>query len=72
MKQPSISENTKVTLSLLIAIIGGVFWLSKVYFLADSSASQISEIKQDQKRYMEDVAEMKADIHYIKQKMETD
>lgn len=46
-----ISENTPISIGLLVTIIGGVFWLSAFYAKAQNTAQDVSEIKQAQQEY---------------------
>lgn len=64
-----ISENTKVTLGLIIAMVGGVVFITKSYFLSESNASSITELQQDQNKIIQDLAEIKADTRFMKQLM---
>ena len=40
-----ITENTLIPISLLGTIIGGVVWLSVIYYKAEASASDIQKIE---------------------------
>ena len=48
-----ISENRLVQISwgalgaLLVSVVGGVLWLSVIYYTADANAKSIAEIKED-------------------------
>jgi 5-bromo-4-chloroindolyl phosphate hydrolysis protein len=64
-----LSENTTVTMSLVIVIIGGVFWLSRIYYLADSASAMAKDLTIEQRQYHHDVTELKTDVKWIKQKL---
>jgi hypothetical protein len=64
-----LSENTKVTIGLIIAIVGGVVFVTKSYFLSESNAASITELQQDQSRIIQDLAEIKADTRFMKEIM---
>lgn len=42
-----LSEKSAVSIGLLIAILGGAGFVTKTYFMAESSAQAISELKYD-------------------------
>lgn len=68
-----ISENTSVTVGVVLVIIGGIFWLSRIAFVSESNAQSIQEIqiKQDEIQIMRsDVVEIKNDIKWMKQRMD--
>lgn len=64
-----ISENTKVTVGVIVALIGGIVFITKSYVLSESNAASISELQQDQNRIIQDLAEIKADTRFMKQLM---
>lgn len=49
----AITEKTLIPLSLVMTLIGGVFWLTSIYFEAKAANSSITEIKQKQDSYTE-------------------
>jgi hypothetical protein len=65
-----ISESTGISISLLITLAGGIFWLSTLYAktLNTEQATQRIESKQDQ--YNKDIQEIKEDIAHIKGMLE--
>lgn len=40
-----INENTALPISLILIVLGGVSWLTSIYFAGQSNAAQIAEIK---------------------------
>ena len=58
-----ITENTLVPMSLIIILMGGVMWLSDIHAKADYSQQKLQKLEQA----LIDIAEMKKDIHYIKE-----
>ena len=40
-----ISENTRITISLLVIIIGGMTWLTTVYAQIKTNSSDLQELK---------------------------
>lgn len=44
-----LSEGTLIPVSLLVVIVGGVFWLSSMYAQTNANAESVVEIKQQQK-----------------------
>lgn len=61
-----ITENTLVPISILGVIVGGIFWLSNMYFQTKASADDIVEIKAFQLQYMKDTAQIREDMAVIK------
>lgn len=47
------SENTMVPVSLLIVILGGMFWLTTMFSEVRANSLQISEMKTDQQKKAE-------------------
>ncbi len=64
-----ISEQTTVTIGIVIALLGGSVFISKIYFMSDATAYAVSEVKADQRKYFEDIAEIKRDVAIIKEKL---
>jgi hypothetical protein len=64
-----ITENTTITVGLLVVILGAVAWMTKIAFLAESAASMAAEVKTVQEKYLEDFVEVKTDVKWIKRKM---
>lgn len=48
-----ITEDTLIPVSLVITIVGGVFWLSALWHKADANAEAIQEIKAERKEFIE-------------------
>ena len=42
-----ISENTGISIGLVITLVGGIFWLSTIYFQGKANASAIEAIYQE-------------------------
>lgn len=67
----TITENTKVSLALLIVILGGVSWLTKIYYMAEGTAQAMMKVQEKQDKYSEDIAKIKEDIAAIRGKVES-
>jgi hypothetical protein len=65
-----IKEDAPISIGLVIIAMGGVLWLSKLYFLTETNAQTLNTVTQKQDRYSEDIAEIKADIKVIKSTLE--
>jgi hypothetical protein len=46
-----------------------VFWLSRIYYLADSASAMAKDLTIEQRQYHHDVTELKTDVKWIKQKL---
>lgn len=64
-----ISEKSTISISLVIALVGGIFWFSTIYATANQTASTVEkhEIKLDQINdklddIMVDLAELKTEL----------
>ncbi len=70
----TITENTLVPISLVIAIGGGIFWLTEIYFNGQANANSITDIKQNQEKFIEDVskdvAQIKKSLNRIEGKLD--
>lgn len=45
-----ITERTKLSVSLVIVLVGGVFWLSTVHWNAAQAAKGVDEVKVEQSK----------------------
>lgn len=63
----SVSESTKVNLSIVLVALGAVGWITKLWFLTESNAETLKVVAEKQDSYSRDVAEIKADLKYVKQ-----
>jgi hypothetical protein len=61
-----ITENTLVPISLVIMLVGGIVWLSDIHAKAAYAESKLTKLEQA----LIDIAEMKKDIHYIKENVQ--
>lgn len=61
-----IDENTKVTFTLVLAIIGGILWLARINYMAEAAAESITKVESRQEKYVEDIADIKKDIAVIR------
>lgn len=57
-----ISEKTGISVSLLITLAGGIYWLTTLYSQNESNAQEIREIKRE----MRELREIKSDVTIIK------
>lgn len=65
-----ITENTSVTLTVLIVIIGGVMWFQTLYSLASTTADKVAVIEARQDKYSDDIIDIKKALSRIEGKME--
>lgn len=54
----TITKNTGISISLAISLLGGVFWLSSIYYQASSNAQDISEIKKSHDMYLQNARDI--------------
>lgn len=59
----SLSPNSKVTISLLISLLGGSAFITKIYFQSEANASNLKDLKQDIK---DDLKEIKFELKEIR------
>lgn len=55
-----INEQTSISISLVVTLVGGIIWLSYIAFQTTANSSQIVEIKQsakDELAYKKEVIE---------------
>lgn len=53
-----ISENTGVSISLVISLAGGMVWLSTLYYKTEAMAQTVSRIEQKQDQYNENQSDI--------------
>lgn len=68
-----LTETTLIPLSMVIALVGGVFWLSTMYAQGAANAKaqeetkvEILEIKKKQEKYVEDMALIRESLIELK------
>lgn len=66
MNKP-ITENTKISVGLLIVFVGGIMWLSSVNWKADASVKGNEELKVENAQLRRDISDIKSDVSAIKQ-----
>lgn len=57
-----LNEKTLVPISLVITIIGGVVWLTTLWFRTEAFASEISDIKSEQRSVVSEVRENNKEV----------
>lgn len=66
-----ITEKTGISLTLVLTLVGGVLWLSHMFFLTESTAKAVEKVtvkqETDSATVIKDIAEIKSDIRVIKQ-----
>lgn len=63
-----LSESSKISVSLVIALLGGAAWMTTVYVQGQSNAAEIQSVKSDVKQVMDmkaDIAIMRSDLNRI-------
>lgn len=68
----TISEKTKIPVSLVITIVLLTFWLSGVSFQGMANGKDVDDLKKKQEKYdqmVTDIAVIKAEVHEIKQRI---
>jgi hypothetical protein len=61
-----VTEATKIQITLVIAIMGGVVWLTNIHAKASNAEEKLDRLEQA----IVDIAEMRKDIEYIKKSLE--
>lgn len=64
------TEDTSLSIGLVIGLIGGILWLSHIAFLSESNAAAIDEVQKKQDSYASDIIDIKADLKYIRQRVD--
>jgi len=57
-----ISDKTSVTISLVLGLVGGAFWLSSVFFEVKAHSKDIDHIKTQQQDEMQILIEIRERI----------
>lgn len=68
----SISEKTRITVPVLIMILGFSFWLSGVFFQGIANGREIDDLKRRQEavtKMITDIEVIKSEVHEIKKKV---
>jgi hypothetical protein len=65
----AITENTKISVGLLIALMGGIAWLTSLHAITQSNATVIEKVQVKQDQYAADISDIKKDIAVIKSKI---
>ena len=61
-----ITENTLIPISLVITLVGFVFWLTNIYAQTASNSETIKKIETKQDKYIEDISQIRSDIEIIR------
>lgn len=72
-KAAAISEHTKITLGVVIVLLGFASWLTIMFFQGDANAKAIEELKTKQDAISEiqtDIAVIKTQISIINHKLD--
>lgn len=64
-----ISEKTPVTIGLVIAMLGGVIWLSTLYAKTVETSTELSRIESKQDQYDRDIKEISNHLSLIEGKL---
>lgn len=64
-----ISERSTITIGLLIVILGGASFITKTFFMAESNAQAISELKMDIK---DEIRAMRLEIKELRLELKQD
>ena len=65
-----ITEKTLIPISLLSSIVGGVVWLSVIYYKSEATAKDVDQLKQYQLEVIHELSEIKTELRFIKKEME--
>ena len=57
-----LSEKTLIPISLVITIIGGVVWLTTLWFRTEAQAQNIAEVKAEQKSLVREVQDNNKEV----------
>ncbi len=57
-----ITEKTLVPISLMIAISGGIIWLSAMWFRGESTASEVNQFKSEYKLNQKEQSDLAREI----------
>ncbi len=66
-KQPRliISENTGITVGVLVIVVGAVFWLTEIYNTGRANAEAIVSIKDERKEYLDTVKSIDKRLSWV-------
>lgn len=53
-----ITENTPISISLLISLAGGIFWLTTLYSKTEANAEALKRIEYNQEKYTENLEQI--------------
>jgi len=62
----AITENTTISISVVISLIGGIFWLTTLYAKAESTEKAVERVEIKQDSYNNHLLEIKEDLGLIK------
>lgn len=60
-----LSEKTLIPISLVIVLVGGVFWLTTIYWRGISTAEAVLRVESKQDLYLKEVQEINARLTTI-------
>ncbi len=65
----SITEGTVIPLSLVLVLIGGIFWLSTVYSTANTTMEEVKLLRQKQDDYYDTIEKIDVRLSRIEGKL---
>jgi hypothetical protein len=66
----TITDKTRVSVALVLTLLGGMFWLTTVYAEVRNSSNKIQELQTGQHRKEEQVLEILQRLAVIQEKLE--
>lgn len=61
----AFTENTKVSISLVLALLGGAAWLTTLYYQTQANADSLKRVEVKQDAYADDLHHIRMDIEGI-------
>jgi hypothetical protein len=71
-KVKRITEDTLIPISLVIMLVGGVFWLTSMYNATAANSKDIAELKVKQEQYNQTVQAIWIELVTIKTRLPKD
>ena len=62
-----ISENTPITIGVIISLVGAIAFVTRVHYSAEAAQESLKLVVSKQDQYNADISEIKCDMAVVKQ-----
>ncbi len=68
-KAVTIDEKTRITIGLFVVLIGGIYWITSIFFELKANSKEIESMKLDQRAEVQILNDIHARVIRIEEKI---